>query len=858
LKKIYKSKNGGECAAVDGVSLSFSDEGFIFITGKSGSGKSTLLNLISGMDGATDGEIFIAGKSAKDFTTADYDIYRNTYVGFIFQDFSLIDSLTVGENIETAVLLQGADVEKKDVIDALEKVGLEKEYYNRRTNELSGGQKQRVAIARALIKNPKIIFADEPTGALDAETGKQIMDVFKELSKERLIIAVSHDIDNALIYGDRIIVLKDGKVVSDKTKTREFDLAALKAEYQSRVDEGFETTEEEVGETKNTFKRVSTKIPFRQALKIGLDNFKQKKFHFILTVFLTVCALTIFATANVMRNFDPHKASLMTYEKLNIKTLAVSNTKEKEDADSDLSEINSFIEETREAAAFDYPLLQKVEKDISGVMPSYRFGSAVIPSFDGERPKRNAVYNVAIESFTEINGGIENFYNAKLSLGRLPTENQNAVEIIISDYTAESIMFYGGRFLANEIVYPNTGYENILNKVFEFNNIPFKIVGIFDTDYEETLAPHIERGELNLKEDFRAKFNLANVYTTALTVKDALYNRLTGSFAVPAQLCLFKDDGDENSFYDIQNAGLVGAASIGLAFGDIIGVYGGLIVYADGVTKDTAIGKNDIVLPFSYISALVENPDFSDLTPSDLKNIKFKISLYDETYPPIFYDPDIIAVYDDYALAVATGSGERSVVMSQAKRDAVLREMLTAATVFVPIDAKEKNNERLLNYLDGNNLWYLTYASGELKTFNTLFSFLSDLLNYVSLAMLIFVTVLIYSFISSGVKRKTREIGVLRALGARGVDIAKIFAIEGGAIFVIQTVFSVLLIFVSSSVINKILTQQFVNSLVLLSVSFSTLLLTALLGIAAIIIASILPLIRLIKMKPAEVMKARE
>jgi ABC-type antimicrobial peptide transport system permease subunit len=490
-------------------------------------------------------------------------------------------------------------------------------------------------------------------------------------------------------------------------------------------------------------------------------------------------------------------------------------------------------------------------------MPSYRLGTVEIPTV-GEKPKRNSVYNSGIESLTEINGGIENFYNAKLLLGRLPTENKNAVEILISDYTAESIIFYGGRFLANEIVYPNTGYENILNKAFEFNSIPFKIVGIFDTDYEETLSEYIALSELNLRDDFRAKFNLANVYTSALTVGDALYNRLIKSFAIPAQICLFTEEGGENSFYDIQNAGLVSAVSISQVFGDVMSVYGGLIIYADGVTKDTAIGENDIALPFSYVSEFVGNPDFSEFLPSDFENIRLKISLQDETSPPIFDNPNIIAVYDDYKLRAITGTDEKVVLLSQTKRNAVLREIFSVANLFIPIDANDKNNEKLLNYFDDNNLWYLTYASGELKTFNTLFSFLSDLLNYVSLAMLIFVTVLMYSFISSGIKRKTREIGVLRAIGARGVDIAKIFAIEGGAIFIIQTILSFLLIFASSSVINKILTKEFVNSLVLLSVSFSTLILVAVLGAVAIIIASILPLIRLIKMKPAEVMKARE
>lgn len=186
----------------------------IFLLGKSGSGKSTLLNVAGGLDVPTSGEIIVDGRSTADFTQADYDGYRNSYVGFVFQEYNILEEFSVEQNVSLALQLQSKSGDKQAVNAILEQVGLVG-MNRRKPNTLSGGQRQRVAIARALIKNPKIIMADEPTGALDSKTGEQILDTLKNLSKDRLILAVSHDRGFAERYGDRIIELADGKIISD-------------------------------------------------------------------------------------------------------------------------------------------------------------------------------------------------------------------------------------------------------------------------------------------------------------------------------------------------------------------------------------------------------------------------------------------------------------------------------------------------------------------------------------------------------------------------------------------------------------------------------------------------------------------
>ena len=216
LTKIYKSKNRTNCIALDHVSFTLPDNGMVFVLGKSGSGKSTLLNLLGGLDGFEFGEIYFEDERLSKFTKYDFYDYRCRHIGFVFQDFHLLEELTVEENIALVLDLESA--EHGDLItNALEKVGLE-QYASRYPRELSGGQKQRVAMARAIVKNPEVVLCDEPTGNLDADNSRQILNLLKEFSKTKLVIIVSHNIPDAENYADRILELRDGQIIRDEVR----------------------------------------------------------------------------------------------------------------------------------------------------------------------------------------------------------------------------------------------------------------------------------------------------------------------------------------------------------------------------------------------------------------------------------------------------------------------------------------------------------------------------------------------------------------------------------------------------------------------------------------------------------------
>lgn len=262
--------------ALKGIDLKFRDSEFVSILGQSGCGKTTLLNIIGGLDKYTSGDLKINGRSTKDFKDRDWDAYRNNSIGFVFQSYNLIPHQTVLSNVELALTLSGVSKaeRRQRATEALEKVGL-KEQIHKKPNQMSGGQMQRVAIARALVNDPDILLADEPTGALDTQTSIQIMDLLKEISKDRLIIMVTHNPELATQYSTRIIRLLDGTITDDSNPYNgEDDNITTKTDKDS-------LTDKKSGKTK----KKKTSMSFFTALSLSLNNLMTKKTRTILTAF---------------------------------------------------------------------------------------------------------------------------------------------------------------------------------------------------------------------------------------------------------------------------------------------------------------------------------------------------------------------------------------------------------------------------------------------------------------------------------------------------------------------------------------------------------------------------------------------
>ena len=558
VTKTYRSKTGETVRALDGVSMTFPESGMVFILGKSGSGKSTLLNVMGGLDSCDAGEFIIKGRSSKSFAAADFDAYRNTFIGFIFQEYNVLDDFTVGANIGLALELQGKKATDKAVNGILAQVDL-LNYAKRKPNELSGGQKQRVAIARALVKEPQIIMADEPTGALDSNTGKQIFDTLKALSKEKLVLVVSHDRDFAERYADRIIEMADGKVIEDVTKherqaERVSDGVYRISDNILRIEKGYRLTAEdldmineylannehdvllsgdgrvneelrsaagiskdgatavfEVTEPKCDVKAknyekgktrfIRSRLPLKNAVKMGASGLKHKKFRLFMTILLSFLAFAMFGLSSSMAAYEKINAATNSIIDSNIKSAAVS-----------LQVRFSNYRVGGDEVHYGYQGAGLNEKDIAFLEENTDLD--FVPVFTGSTAYYGEsgfdishlisdyssieVYNANMAGMTTITQDQLNTTGYQL-IGSLPTK---AGEIVITEFLYRQLNHYGfanedhGETVAKgqltmdaDVKTGIIGKHITLNKI-GWNSLPdterpdYEIVGVIDTKFD--------------------------------------------------------------------------------------------------------------------------------------------------------------------------------------------------------------------------------------------------------------------------------------------------------------------------------------------------------------------------------------
>ena len=432
LKNIKKDYLAGENTvhALKGIDLKFRNSEFVSILGPSGCGKTTMLNIIGGLDQYTEGDLIINGKSTKDFKNRDWDAYRNHSIGFVFQSYNLIPHQTVLQNVEIALTLSGVSkVERRALAKkALEDVGLGNQLH-KRPSEMSGGQMQRVAIARALVNNPDIILADEPTGALDTETSIQVMDILKEISKDRLIIMVTHNPELAEKYSSRIIKMLDGEI---------------KADSNPLTDK--EVTKQAMEDSKNQQRKAGKKVrkpsmSFSTAFMLSLKNLFTKKGRTTLTAFagsigIIGIALILAISQGLSGYIDDIQENALSAYPLSIEsesvdlsslmetfmTMGHEKSEHKNDAvykrsavydiinamsnldvqENDLKSFKKFIDENRADKT------SKFADAVSGIQYSYNLDLQILTkNVDG-----NIIKSDTLEMMTEI---LSEFYGADMS-----------------------------------------------------------------------------------------------------------------------------------------------------------------------------------------------------------------------------------------------------------------------------------------------------------------------------------------------------------------------------------------------------------------------------------------------------------
>ena len=425
ISKTYNIKNTRAIIALNDVSFDLPEVGMIFILGKSGSGKSTLLNVLSGLDKVDKGHIEICGKDITKLSENELCNYRNSCCGFVFQEYNLIPELSVGENIMLALQLQGEKNAESKVREILERVGLS-EYEKRKVTELSGGQKQRVAIARAIVKNPNIIFADEPTGALDEQTGKSILNLLKEFSKNKLVIVVTHDKEFAKKYGDRVIELADGKIVSDSDETK-------------FIQEGTDT---------ETWKKP--KLPIKIAFKIGCSNFKYHPIRLLATIFLSIIAFTFLG---ISLNISFSRFQDIVFNSMKGRQIEYSLIKK-----YDKNNLEIPIKENEKHA---------IEKDTGRTIGAMNMPLDIKLTQESE----NSYYSTLPNGYAEISDDLIKRFNLSV-IGQLPHISN---EIALTKLSAEIINYRN---------YFENSDEKIIGNYLEINGREYIITAIIDTHFD--------------------------------------------------------------------------------------------------------------------------------------------------------------------------------------------------------------------------------------------------------------------------------------------------------------------------------------------------------------------------------------
>ncbi len=910
LVKIYKPKKAEPVRALDNVSIDFAETGLVFLLGKSGSGKSTLLNAIGGLDKFDEGEIIIKGKSSREFSQSDFDSYRNTFIGFIFQEYNILEEFSVAKNLELAIELQGKKPNKEEVLKLLEQVDM-LDYAKRKPNQLSGGQKQRVAIARALIKNPQIIMADEPTGALDSNTGKQVMETLKELSKEKLVIIVSHDREFAETYGDRIIELKDGKIISDVTKKEieaqetktgvkiiddsivyikkgqkvsaedlknitdminknsetqdtfiSFDKKANEKlkEGASINDEGnrekFIKTEKEDVKTKSysgkDLKLIKSRLKFKDSFKMGASSLKHKKGKLFFTILLSSIAFALFGLVDTFASFKKSSSIVETINTVGYKTITVSSVQLiEQDSYTYKQNINLNGEQLN--------LLNKQEG--FKFYPVINFSEWELRSEDFEQKPQTGetlqIYQKRISGTMELTSSIKNDMELNFvdTDGRLPvTEN----EICITKHLYNCLDEY----------YKDISHESVKNATFCGK---YKVVGIIDdesdfskyTQKSEGIGEMINYSEMESIQSYgfsnlvfvsSAEFNRIKnnpssssstywYYKTSSSLSDI--NQVsadTFETFLRSQIEESYNKGWINGYSNINDA--IAGESTRLV---------NSIIWKTGYTGRTLdVEGNKIIVTENMMYnwfGTFNREDYLDGTGTELKLYwDYEMKNHYKTFEIVGVIPSEVtngfensnfSIVDADTIDSVFGSYKFAISKSGSHSDL-------------------KKLANLFDEMEGNTiLKFQNPATVILDNFGDTLEEMTSILLYVAIGFAVFSAILLSNFIATSISYKKREIGILRAIGARGIDVFKIFFYESLIISLINFVLATIYTMIACYLINGAIINDLQLSITLLVFGIRQIVLMLAVSFVVAMLASFFPVRKISKKKPIDAINNR-
>ena len=907
LVKIYKPKKGVPVTAIDNVSLKFPDKGMVFLLGKSGSGKSTLLNLLGGLDNYNSGEIIIKGVSSKNFKQKHFDSYRNTYVGFIFQEYNVLDEFTVGANIALAIELQNRKATDEEINEILKEVDLEG-FGDRKPNELSGGQKQRVAIARALVKKPEIIMADEPSGALDSNTGKQIFDTLKKLSKDKLVIVVSHDREFAEIYADRIIELADGKVISDlevdanpeiteekgitfnqntvqvpcgyhlteqdRVAINEY-IDSLKSEISIAVNEKskgkkFKNTDQSKIKPQDSskFKLIKSKLPLKNAFKIGANALKYKKFRLVITVLLSCIAFGLFGLADTFGSYNHIKTCTNSLVDSGVKYLSVAKSKKSQHgywrdygyyvSENDLKEITDGVG-------------AKMHGVFNPVNSNLQFSEQINPEIKLTESEYN-IYSPAFNGFAEISDSIVKEMGFKVLAGNLPdgTKNEIAVSKYVFEIFKKAQYFDGVTFTQQKdgsktpVYIAVNNYSDLLGKTLTLNNVKYTVTAVIDTgfDLERYISltekkTHQTNAERMIDYALYSEFSSASAYSytgIAMVGGEKLQQMIAERppmTNVTEGYINFFNTNEKNPKEDF---------GVDMRYmAKLDDIKGENIIWLDGDRK--TLGAKEFIATFDAFNFYENAPEREDYVKFLKERTNFDAL---ESSDDGGYNTDgwkLVGIIDNVS------EGNKSKLESTVITSDILFDKYTDGNDSVYGFAvgsmpKEKENVRsavAYCYREDSNIRYQIQNSVtfELDSVNEALKIMSKYFFWIGVGFALFAAIMLSNFIATSISYKKQEIGILRAIGSRSNDVFRIFFSESFIIAMINFVLSAIGVFVATTVINALVRRELGILITVLSFTPRQIILLLAVSILVATVASFFPVKKIASKRPIDAIRNR-
>ncbi|HHV10994.1 MAG TPA: ABC transporter ATP-binding protein/permease [Clostridiales bacterium] len=801
LQSIYKEYQAGDTTvhALKDINIEFRKNEFVSILGPSGCGKTTMLNIIGGLDRYTKGDLSINGKSTKEFKDTDWDSYRNHSIGFVFQNYNLIPHQTVLSNVELALTLSGVSKaeRRQRATDALTRVGLADQLH-KKPNQMSGGQMQRVAIARALVNNPEILLADEPTGALDSETSVQIMEILKEIAKEKLIIMVTHNPDLAKKYSTRIIRLFDGNIKSDSDpyEVSEFSSKPVDKAGKSRS-----------SEKKALMKKTS--MSMFTALSLSMNNLLTKKTRTFMTAFAGSIGIIgialILSLSNGIQSYidNVQKDTLSAYpiiiekesvDMTSLMTSIVSN--QNKDISHELDKVYSnpvmgnmvetMVKEvkTNNLEAFKKEL-DRSDNTIASHASTVQYGYSLdlnIYSLDVSDGIMQLNPSSIFSSFTQSPSfpGMGSMYSSQLKVWEEMLNNQ---ELLNSQYDVLS-----GRW--------PTSYDEVVLMVDENNEISDIMIyalGLKDPKEMEKVMSAAMKGEVYETKDVDFAYDelLSKTFKLVLPSDYYKYDKDSNTWKDMREDKAYMADLVEQGT-DLKIVGIIrpNADAVSTSMSGAIGYTSALTDYVISRTNENEIVKQQLSAPGIDVFSGIEFSDGEnrELTMEDVNayvaTLDEETRLQTEAYISTMPEDQVLEMFQDQITLPTTDASYEGNLQTLGIVD--MDNPSTISLYASSFDEKEAIADAIQAYNtrmkeDGKEEYVIQYTD----IVGLMMSSVSSIINVISYVLIAFVAIsLVVSSIMIGiityisVLERTKEIGILRSIGASKRDISRVFNAE--------------------------------------------------------------------------------